>query len=99
MPWHVKGGGFEVPLWAVWRDHFRLGRWESGNGAARSHDETLPAESRAGWRLSAPCAGCGPKFCSMKISQEVRERGAAKGNKRNSVAAGDIRAPWLKEIR
>ena len=38
---------------------------------ARSyHDETLPKESA---KLAHFCSMCGPKFCSMKISQEVRD--------------------------
>src|SRR5207302_4882700 len=34
------------------------------------HDQTLPAE---GAKTAHFCSMCGPKFCSMKISQEVRE--------------------------
>ena len=34
------------------------------------HDETLPQE---GAKLAHFCSMCGPKFCSMQISQEVRE--------------------------
>ena len=34
------------------------------------HDETLPQESG---KVAHFCSMCGPKFCSMKISQEVRE--------------------------
>jgi phosphomethylpyrimidine synthase len=39
-------------------------------GTARSfHDETLPA---AGAKVAHFCSMCGPRFCSMKITQEVR---------------------------
>ena len=41
--------------------------------AREFHDETLPAE---GAKLAHFCSMCGPKFCSMKITQEVREYAA-----------------------
>lgn len=34
------------------------------------HDETLPAD---GAKVAHFCSMCGPKFCSMKITQEIRE--------------------------
>ena len=40
------------------------------------HDETLPAE---GAKVAHFCSMCGPKFCSMKITQDVREYAAQKG--------------------
>jgi phosphomethylpyrimidine synthase len=44
--------------------------------AEQYHDQTLPAE---GAKTAHFCSMCGPKFCSMKITQEVREF-AAKQN-------------------
>jgi phosphomethylpyrimidine synthase len=44
--------------------------------AEQHHDQTLPAE---GAKTAHFCSMCGPKFCSMKITQEVREF-AAKQN-------------------
>ena len=38
------------------------------------HDETLPAE---GAKVAHFCSMCGPKFCSMKITQEVRDYAAS----------------------
>lgn len=38
--------------------------------AREFHDETLPAE---GAKVAHFCSMCGPKFCSMKISQEIRD--------------------------
>jgi len=38
--------------------------------ALKYHDETLPAE---GAKVAHFCSMCGPKFCSMKITQDVRE--------------------------
>src|SRR5215211_3400354 len=40
------------------------------------HDETLPAE---GAKIAHFCSMCGPKFCSMKITQDVREYAAKLG--------------------
>ncbi|MBR0657824.1 phosphomethylpyrimidine synthase ThiC [Neoroseomonas oryzicola] len=50
-----------------WRDQFNLAL--DPETAERFHDETLPAE---GAKLAHFCSMCGPKFCSMKISQEIR---------------------------
>ena len=55
-----------------WRDQFNLSL--DPDTAEKFHDQTLPAE---GAKLAHFCSMCGPKFCSMKISQEVRE--AAEG--------------------
>lgn len=51
-----------------WRDQFRLGL--DPEKAESYHDETLPAE---GAKIAHFCSMCGPKFCSMKITQEVRD--------------------------
>ena len=51
-----------------WNDQFNLGL--DPERAREFHDETLPAESA---KVAHFCSMCGPKFCSMKISQEVRE--------------------------
>ncbi len=56
-----------------WRDQFNLGL--DPDTARAFHDETLPAE---GAKVAHFCSMCGPKFCSMKITQEVRDY-AAKG--------------------
>ncbi|MGO3858099.1 MAG: phosphomethylpyrimidine synthase ThiC [Neisseriaceae bacterium] len=51
-----------------WIDQFNLGL--DPERAREYHDETLPAE---GAKIAHFCSMCGPKFCSMKISQEVRD--------------------------
>jgi len=51
-----------------WRDQFNLSL--DPETAVGYHDETLPAE---GAKVAHFCSMCGPKFCSMKISHEVRE--------------------------
>ena len=51
-----------------WEDQFNLGL--DPEKAKQFHDETLPKESA---KVAHFCSMCGPKFCSMKITQEVRE--------------------------
>lgn len=52
-----------------WRDQFALSL--DPVTAESFHDETLPAENA---KTAHFCSMCGPKFCSMKISQDVRDR-------------------------
>ncbi|MDT0187833.1 phosphomethylpyrimidine synthase ThiC [Microbacterium sp. ARD31] len=56
-----------------WHDQFALSL--DPHTAEAFHDETLPAE---GAKTAHFCSMCGPKFCSMRISRDVRERFAAK---------------------
>jgi len=51
-----------------WRDQFNLSL--DPERAEEFHDQTLPAE---GAKLAHFCSMCGPKFCSMKITEDVRE--------------------------
>jgi phosphomethylpyrimidine synthase len=51
-----------------WKDQFELSL--DPETAQEFHDETLPAE---GAKIAHFCSMCGPHFCSMKITQEVRE--------------------------
>ena len=79
-----------------WRDQFNLSL--DPDTAEEFHDQTLPAE---GAKTAHFCSMCGPKFCSMKISQEVREF-AAKQNQSSDdfIAAapeGDAEA-GMKEM-
>jgi phosphomethylpyrimidine synthase len=57
-----------------WEDQFNLGL--DPEKAKEFHDETLPAE---GAKLAHFCSMCGPHFCSMKITQDVREYAATHG--------------------
>jgi phosphomethylpyrimidine synthase len=57
-----------------WRDQFHLSL--DPERAYAYHDETLPAE---GAKSAHFCSMCGPKFCSMRITQDIREYAAAKG--------------------
>jgi phosphomethylpyrimidine synthase len=80
-----------------WRDQFNLSL--DPDTAEQYHDQTLPAE---GAKTAHFCSMCGPKFCSMKITAEVREfarlnpsppSGGAPGSgpspRRSDPAAGD----------
>lgn len=55
-----------------WEDQFNLAL--DPETARAFHDETLPAEPA---KTAHFCSMCGPKFCSMKISQEIREQHGA----------------------
>jgi phosphomethylpyrimidine synthase len=54
-----------------WEDQFNLSL--DPDTAREFHDETLPAD---GAKIAHFCSMCGPKFCSMKITQEIRESAA-----------------------
>ncbi len=57
-----------------WDDQFNLGL--DPDKAREFHDETLPQD---GAKLAHFCSMCGPHFCSMKITQDVRDFAAAQG--------------------
>ncbi|MFZ2449414.1 MAG: phosphomethylpyrimidine synthase ThiC [Methylovulum miyakonense] len=57
-----------------WEDQFNIGL--DPEKAREFHDETLPKESA---KVAHFCSMCGPHFCSMKISQDVRDYASAKG--------------------
>ncbi|MEB3101977.1 phosphomethylpyrimidine synthase ThiC [Ferviditalea candida] len=57
-----------------WRDQFNLSL--DPERAMEYHDETLPAE---GAKSAHFCSMCGPKFCSMRITQDIRDYAAVKG--------------------
>ncbi len=70
-----------------WEDQFNLGL--DPELAREYHDETLPAE---GAKIAHFCSMCGPKFCSMKISQEVRDFAAV-----NKVEGDEVFAKGMEE--
>jgi phosphomethylpyrimidine synthase len=57
-----------------WRDQFNLSL--DPETAEAFHDETMPAE---GAKVAHFCSMCGPKFCSMEITQQIRDYAAEKG--------------------
>jgi len=72
-----------------WRDQFALAL--DPETAQAYHDETLPAD---GAKIAHFCSMCGPKFCSMKISQEVRD--SARGSN-DTLSTAEIRAAMAKK--
>ena len=68
-----------------WEDQFNLSL--DPDTAREFHDETLPAE---GAKVAHFCSMCGPHFCSMKITQEVRDF-AAKQNSESYLASENIK--------
>ncbi|MBE7941878.1 MULTISPECIES: phosphomethylpyrimidine synthase ThiC [Ramlibacter] len=76
-----------------WQDQFNLAL--DPETARDFHDETLPAD---GAKVAHFCSMCGPKFCSMKISQDVREfaaaqEGMAAKSQEFKAAGGEIYVP------
>ncbi|HEV2815835.1 MAG TPA: phosphomethylpyrimidine synthase ThiC [Allosphingosinicella sp.] len=70
-----------------WRDQFNLSL--DPDTAEQYHDQTLPAE---GAKTAHFCSMCGPKFCSMKITQEVREFAAKQNQSADAFIAADSSA-------
>jgi len=67
-----------------WEDQFNLSL--DPDTARLFHDETLPAE---GAKVAHFCSMCGPHFCSMKITQDVRDYAAQKGlDEERAIAVG-----------
>ncbi len=68
-----------------WEDQFNLSL--DPDTARAFHDETLPKDSA---KVAHFCSMCGPKFCSMKITQEVREYAAENGltDEQKAIEAG-----------
>ena len=64
-----------------WEDQFNLAL--DPEKARAYHDETMPKEAH---KVAHFCSMCGPKFCSMKISQEVRDYARSKGIEQEELA-------------
>ena len=75
-----------------WEDQFNLGL--DPDKSRDFHDETLPKESA---KVAHFCSMCGPKFCSMKISQEVRD--AAGVTHADTVRMVDVEAELQEKAR
>ena len=65
-----------------WEDQFNLGL--DPETARQYHDETLPKEAH---KTAHFCSMCGPKFCSMKISQDIRDAARGQNDAGASLAA------------
>jgi phosphomethylpyrimidine synthase len=76
-----------------WRDQFNLSL--DPDTAEQYHDQTLPAE---GAKTAHFCSMCGPKFCSMKISQEVREFAKLQNQPAESFVAAEEAEAGMAEM-
>jgi phosphomethylpyrimidine synthase len=76
-----------------WRDQFNLSL--DPDTAEQYHDQTLPAE---GAKTAHFCSMCGPKFCSMKISQEVREFAAKQNQSADAFIAAEEAEKGMAEM-
>jgi phosphomethylpyrimidine synthase len=80
-----------------WQDQFNLSL--DPETAKDFHDETLPAD---GAKVAHFCSMCGPKFCSMKITQDVRDfaaaqEGMAAKSAEFKAAGSEIYIPLVKQ--
>jgi phosphomethylpyrimidine synthase len=77
-----------------WRDQFALAL--DPETAQAFHDETLPAD---GAKVAHFCSMCGPKFCSMKISQDIRDAARAQNDAGESsgMSSAEIRAAMAQK--
>jgi phosphomethylpyrimidine synthase len=69
-----------------WQDQFNLSL--DPDTAREFHDETLPAPAAKGAHF---CSMCGPHFCSMRITQDVRDYAAAHGLAEHEALAAGLR--------
>ena len=78
-----------------WEDQFNLGL--DPDRAREFHDETLPKDSA---KVAHFCSMCGPRFCSMKISHEIREAaGIAEDLEVDAVRLVDVEAEMQEKAR
>jgi phosphomethylpyrimidine synthase len=69
-----------------WEDQFNLGL--DPDTARSYHDETMPKEAH---KVAHFCSMCGPKFCSMKITQDVRDYAATLNDPdKRAIAGADV---------
>ncbi|HEX7874508.1 MAG TPA: phosphomethylpyrimidine synthase ThiC [Sphingobium sp.] len=76
-----------------WRDQFNLSL--DPDTAEKYHDQTLPAE---GAKSAHFCSMCGPKFCSMKITQEVRDFAAKQNQPSDQFIAAEDAEKGMAEM-
>jgi len=75
-----------------WEDQFNLGL--DPETARQYHDETLPKEAH---KTAHFCSMCGPKFCSMKISQDIRDAAKAQNDAGGSLEAAEAGMAEMSE--
>jgi len=76
-----------------WEDQFNLGL--DPDTARAFHDETLPKEAH---KVAHFCSMCGPKFCSMKITQDVRDYAASLGDNEKAALYPEAAQKGMAEM-
>jgi phosphomethylpyrimidine synthase len=76
-----------------WVDQFNLSL--DPDTAREYHDETLPKEAH---KVAHFCSMCGPKFCSMKITQDVRDYAATLNDRAAVDASADVAQAGMAEM-
>jgi phosphomethylpyrimidine synthase len=76
-----------------WEDQFNLGL--DPDTAREYHDETLPKDAH---KVAHFCSMCGPKFCSMKITQDVRDYAASLGDNEKTALGLSTAEAGMKEM-
>ena len=89
----MRLGGGCIVAGMRWRDQFNLSL--DPDTAEQYHDQTLPAE---GAKTAHFCSMCGPKFCSMQISQEVREFAKKQNQESDAFIAADEAEKGMAEM-
>ena len=89
----MRLGGGCIVAGMRWRDQFNLSL--DPDTAEQYHDQTLPAE---GAKTAHFCSICGPKFCSMQISQEVREFAKQQNQDSDAFIAADEAEKGMAEM-
>ncbi|KND52703.1 Hydroxymethylpyrimidine phosphate synthase ThiC [Candidatus Burkholderia verschuerenii] len=77
-----------------WEDQFNLGL--DPDKAREFHDETLPKDSA---KVAHFCSMCGPHFCSMKITQDVRDFAAKQGLSEDQALAHGMEAKAIEFVK
>ena len=76
-----------------WEDQFNLAL--DPETAREFHDETLPKEAH---KMAHFCSMCGPQFCSMKITQDVRDYAATLGDNEKAALYPDAAEQGMQEM-
>ena len=76
-----------------WEDQFNLGL--DPDTAREYHDETLPKDAH---KVAHFCSMCGPKFCSMKITQDVRDYAASLGDNEKAALYPEAAQAGMKAM-
>jgi phosphomethylpyrimidine synthase len=76
-----------------WIDQFHLSL--DRDTALKYHDETLPKDAH---KVAHFCSMCGPKFCSMKITQDVRDYAATLNDKEQGLSAEAIAKAGMADM-